>query len=244
MKSPAILSDRALEDINRALPWFAGTQLPDGRIVGRIGAREHKRDSVQVVPDKRIVRLHETLDLSDKRVLEIGCFEGIHTLGLTYFCPSVTAIDVRPLNVIKTLARLSAHGQSAEVYTVDVEEQVTWPHRFDVVFHCGVLYHLENPVSHLRKVLALCDTIYLDTHVAASGRDLHTAVFDGCEYRGYRHTEGGWNDPFSGRAATAFWLRVDDVEGLLHGAGFATERWSERVERNGARVGLLGRREE
>ena len=236
------LSERALEDINSALPWFAGTALPDGRIVGRLDAREHKRDTVQSVPDKRITRLHQTLDLSNKSVLEVGCFEGIHTLGLLEYCPRVTAIDVRPLNVIKTLARLSAHGHSAAVHTVDIEDPDASLGRFDVVFHCGVLYHLENPVSHLRTALASCDAIYLDTHVASPGRDGDEAEFEGKSYRGHLHVEGGWSDPFSGRGSGAFWLRCNDIEALFRDAGFTFELWSERDERNGARIGVLGRR--
>lgn len=236
-----LLDDRGLQELNGLLPWFSGTALPDGRIVGRLDARPGKRESVQAVPDKRITRLHEALDLSDKSVLEVGCFEGIHTLGLLQYCPDVTAIDVRPLNVVKTLARLSAHGCSAQVYTVDVEQVAEW-RSFDVVFHCGVLYHLENPVEHLQALLPHCQAIYLDTHVAEAGRDQDVATFAGRSYRGYRHAEGGWTDPYSGRGGTAFWLRLADIEEILAAAGFAVEIWSSRNERNGARVGLLGTR--
>ncbi|GAB6195294.1 class I SAM-dependent methyltransferase [Lysobacter xanthus] len=237
-----VLSARALQDVNDALPWFAATALPDGRIVGRVATRENKRDTLQPVPDKRIIRLHNELDLSDKRVLEVGCFEGIHTLGLLEFCSDVTAVDVRPINVIKTLARLSVHGRSARVFTLDIEQHGVGAH-YDVIFHCGVLYHLEDPVTHLRSALAACDAIYLDTHIAAAGRDVDVAVLDGREYLGYRHTEGGWSDPFSGRAGSAFWLRREDIDALFHEAGFSSETWSERDERNGPRIGLLGRRQ-
>lgn len=233
---------QALDELNATLPWFAATQLPDGRLVGRLDARAHKRDTLQAVPDKRIVRLHQALDLSDKSVLEVGCFEGIHTLGLVEFCPRVTAIDVRPINVLKTLARLSAHGRSAAAYTVDIEQPDALPGRFDVMFHCGVLYHLENPVTHLQAALRACDAIYLDTHVASPGRDSDEADFAGRRYRGYRHVEGGWQDPFSGRGSSAFWLRREDIASLFDEAGFSFETWSERDERNGARIGVLGRR--
>lgn len=239
---PVALSDQALADYNEALPWFSGTVLPDGRILGKVGARANKRDTVQVVPDKRIVRLDEAVDLSDKSVLEIGCFEGIHTLGLCLYCPDVTAIDVRPLNVIKTLTRLSAYGRSAKVYPLDIEGPLGALPHFDVVFHCGVLYHLENPVSHLLSILGFCDAIYLDTHVAEVGRNADVLVHEGRTYHGYRHTEGGWLDPFSGRASAAFWLLPADIERLLIEQGFSCETWSERAERNGARVGLLGKR--
>lgn len=235
------ISDQSLQELNAALPWHAGTLLEDGRLVGRLDARPHKRDDVQPIPDKRIRRLDQELSLAGKSVLEVGCFEGIHTLGLRHFDADVTAVDIRPMNVLKTLARLSAHGESARVFVLDVEEATTLAH-FDVVFHCGVLYHLEDPVTHLRNLLPACDAIYLDTHVAGEGRDGDTMVVDGETFRGYRHQEGGWNDPFSGRGASAFWLTLQDLQALLEAQGFACETWSERAERNGARVGLMARR--
>lgn len=235
------ISDQSLQELNAALPWHAGTLLEDGRLVGRLDARPHKRDDVQPIPDKRIRRLDQELSLAGKSVLEVGCFEGIHTLGLRHFDADVTAVDIRPMNVLKTLARLSAHGESARVFVLDVEEATTLAH-FDVVFHCGVLYHLEDPVTHLRNLLPACDAIYLDTHVAGEGRDGDTMEVDGETFRGYRHQEGGWNDPFSGRGASAFWLSLQDLQALLDAQGFACETWSERAERNGPRVGLMARR--
>ncbi len=237
------MSDHALQELNAALPWHAGTLLPDGRLLGRLDARPHKREDVQPIPDKRIKRLDGELGLAGKTVLEIGCFEGIHTLGLRQFGADVTAVDLRPINVLKTLARLSAHGQSAHVFVLDVEESIAGLGHFDVVFHCGVLYHLEDPVTHLRAILPACDAIYLDTHVAEPGRDQDTMMVGGEAFRGYRHHEGGWQDPFSGRAASAFWLTLDDLQALITSQGFECRTWSERAERNGARVGLLARRQ-
>ena len=238
----APMSDLSLQELNDTLPWHAGTLLPDGRLVGRLDARADKRTDVQPIPDKRIRRLDEALPLAGKSVLEIGCFEGIHTLGLRHFDANVTAVDIRPSNVLKTLARLSAHGESAGVFILDVEDANVDLGHFDVVFHCGVLYHLEDPVSHLRAILPACDAIYLDTHVAEPGRDQDTLVVGDQSYQGYRHHEGGWQDPFSGRAASAFWLTLDDLQGLIKAQGFECQTWSERAERNGARVGLFARR--
>lgn len=236
------LSDDDLAEFNRMLPWYAGTQLPDGRIVGSLTARATKRESIQQVPDKRITRLHGSLNLDGKRVLEIGCFEGIHTLGLCGYGASVTAVDLRPVNVIKTCARLAAYGVSANVFAMDVEDPALSLPRFDVVFHCGVLYHLEEPVRHLRRLLPLCDAIYLDTHIAREDENAATLESDGKVFSGHYHEEGGWKDPFSGRGQGAFWLKLSDIEALLSEAGFATDVWGIREERNGPRVGLLATR--
>lgn len=233
------LPDEDLALINASLPWHAATQLKDGRIIGSLTARAGKRTQLEPVPDKRITRLHKALDLSGKTVLEVGCFEGIHTLGLCGYGARVTAVDLRPINVIKTHARLSAYGVSADVFAVDVEDAAVQLPDFDVVFHCGVLYHLEDPARHLKRVLKHCSAIYLDTHIARENEDGAVLVSDGRTYRGHAHGEGGWNDPFSGRGSGAFWLKLSDLEGILGEEGFKADVWGVREERNGPRVGLL-----
>lgn len=242
LKYDVHINDEDLDQINKMLPWHAGTQLSDGRILGKLDARPGKRDLVQPIPDKRIKRLDQEIGLADKKVLEVGCFEGIHTIGLCSFGAEVTAVDLRPLNVIKTSVRLAAYGYSAKVFPIDVEEPTLDLPEFDIVFHCGVLYHLENPVSHLLRLLPRCQVIYLDTHVAAETDEDAVFEVDGRKFKGHQHHEAGWEDPFSGRGAGAFWLRTSDLIGLLDEGGFDTETWSERDERNGKRVGLLARR--
>lgn len=233
------LSDADLDEFNRLLPWYAGTRLPDGRVVGSLTARANKREAVEPVPDKRITRLHAELDLAGRKVLEVGCFEGIHTLGLCGYGADVTAVDLRPINVIKTCTRLAAYGASAHVFTIDVEDESVELPAFDVVFHCGVLYHLEEPVRHLQRLLPRCNAIYLDTHIAREDENEATLTSGGTTYHGHHHEEGGWKDPFSGRGKGAFWLKLSDLRGLLENAGFSVDVWGVRDERNGPRVGLL-----
>jgi tRNA (mo5U34)-methyltransferase len=237
------LTDEDLEEFNSMLPWYAGTKLPDGRIIGSLNARPGKRDAPQPIPDKRITRLHEAIDLRGKRVLEVGCFEGIHTIGLCGYGAIVTAVDVRPVNVVKTAVRLAAYGVSATVLPFDVEDEALDFPDFDVVFHCGVLYHLEEPVRHLERLLAHCQSMYLDTHVADELRSGSTLESGGRIFRGHYYREGGWADPFSGRGEGAFWLMKADLLGLFERAGFRTELWSERMERNGPRIGLFAARD-
>src|SRR5678816_860019 len=128
-----------VSEVNGMLDWHAGTVL-DGRILGRLGVRAGKRTEPGAVPDRRIVNLHELINLTGKSVLEVGCFEGIHTLGLRLYCQDVTAVDIRPSNVVKTLTRLSMHGSNAKVFVADVEALPDQFGTFDLIFHCGVLY--------------------------------------------------------------------------------------------------------
>jgi tRNA (mo5U34)-methyltransferase len=235
------ISDRELAEINAMLDWHAGTLLPDGRLLGKLAVRAKKRVDPQRIPDKRIVKLDQLVGLSGKRVLEVGCFEGIHTLGLRQYCDDVTAIDVRPANVMKTLARLAYHGSHAKVFQMNVEELNVDLGVFDVIFHCGVLYHLLNPVEQLISVGNLTSKyLFLDTHIARDEKKIETRLCDRLEYRGAYHDEGGWRDPFSGKDARAFWLTYESLIASLRLAGFQdTQLLEERSERNGPRVSLL-----
>lgn len=242
MHFPITLKNEDLEDINQRLPWFAGTSLPDGRLLGKIDARPGKRSALQDIPDKRITRLDDVIGLSGKRVLEVGCFEGIHSIGLCGYGANVMAVDLRPINVIKTAVRLACYGYSAQTFVLDVEEPSVDLPDFDLVFHCGVLYHLEDPIAHLARLLPKARAIYLDTHVARDTQEDSVLEAGGKTYVGHQHHEGGWSDPFSGRGAGAFWLKQADLIGFLQEHGFSTDLWSEREERNGLRIGVLGTR--
>lgn len=234
------LSDADLEVINALLPWFAAAPLPDGRLLGRLDARAGKRTDPGKIPDKRIVRLNEAIALRGCRIIEVGCFEGIHTMGLLQFCDDVTAIDVRPINVVKTAVRVSLSGLRARIAVQDVERLSPSFGRFDLMFHCGVLYHLLNPAEHLLAMSSLVDHVFLDTHIARDEPRLVERKVGCTSYRGAFHDEGGWSDPFSGRDPTAFWLTLESVQSLLKAAGFAKQDlWEVREERNGPRISLL-----
>ena len=233
-------SDSDILEINEMLDWRAGTLLPDGRLLGKLEVKAGKRTTPGLIPDKRIVKLNEELDLSNKSILEIGCFEGIHTLGLRMFSDSVTAVDVRPVNVVKTLARLAYHGSNASVYQMDVENSPKNFKNYDVIFHCGVLYHLSDPAEHILSLKGKCTHLFLDTHVTRKDMSIENREVAGLQYSGAFQKEGGWSDPFSGKDTSAFWLTFKSLEEILRFAGFnKINVWETRDERNEPRVALV-----
>ena len=82
-------------------------------------------------------------------MLEVGCFEGVHTIGLLSFTSTVVALDSRIENVTKTLARCAAYGVFPKTYVlnIDDEEQTSSLPEFEVLNHVGVLYHLFNQLA-------------------------------------------------------------------------------------------------
>lgn len=241
-----VLDDDELRELNALLRWYCFTVDSRGRRFGR-RAWEGKRDAPQPVPDPRIVLLDKKFKLGGKDVLEFGCFEGIHTIGLSMFAKSVTAVDARMENVVKTLVRCGFFGCYANVFKCDLEKSsdvVRLP-QVDVLHHVGVLYHLVDPVSHLLSLGRIARFgLMLDTHVAVEHQAKQSYRVDGREFRYYHANEGGRAQVvFAGTADHAKWLLLRDIRLLLGEAGFPEiEIAEERTERNGARVLLFALR--
>jgi tRNA (mo5U34)-methyltransferase len=239
------LDDRDLAELNTILDWKSFVADRHGRRFGNV-AWAGKRNEPQAIPDPRILRLDGELRLADKHVLEIGCFEGNHTVALCRLAQRVTAVDGRVANVVKTIVRCAMFGEHPTVYKCDVEAQPLDSARLavDVVHHVGVLYHLKDPVRHLRNIGAVARIgIMLDTHYALDDEATDTYSVDGGTYRYKRYEEFGLADPFSGMHEHSKWLRLDDMLALLASAGLSDVRLLEtRTERNGARVLLIAAR--
>lgn len=229
------LSDSSLDEINKRLDWHSGITLPDGRLLGSL--TRSKRKEPESIPDYRVKRLNDILSLQGKKVLEVGCFEGAHTLSFLEYTDDVTAIDVRPSNVINTLTRLSVMGKKANVFVANVEELDKKLNHYDLLFHCGVLYHLVDPVRHLKRLEGMADYILLDTHIASPEQTTKAEVIDGNSYDVMKYTEGSWADPFSGKDSYASWLTEESLIKAIENAGYKVEQnWETRQERNGSRI--------
>ncbi|MEK0446556.1 MAG: hypothetical protein RLZZ399_1877 [Verrucomicrobiota bacterium] len=239
-----LISDSELHTLNELLPWACFTVDSRGRRVGRPFA-EHKRNEPQVIPDFRIVELNQRFPLVGKSVLELGCFEGVHTIGLCQHGALVTAIDGRVEHVVKTQTRCALYGYHPEVYCLDLEgPEISKLPEFDILHHVGVLYHLTDPVGHLRSVLQRTrEAVLLDTHVARSGEITHRYESYGASYPVRLYREGGRTDPFSGLREHAKWLLHEDISRILANEGFSNiQELAVEEQRNGLRVCLFAQR--
>src|SRR5213079_2278864 len=88
------------------------------------------------------------------------------------------------------------------------------PAEWDAVFCCGLLYHLQNPVSFLRQLgRATRRLLIVQTHYSTRPDAVHEG------HRGHWYTEG------NGRWASwkndrSFWLARRDLLAVLREAGF------------------------
>lgn len=236
------LTAEDLERLNELLPWRCFTVDREGRPFGGIAWRG-KRVRPESIPDRRIELFQERFDLSDKHVLEIGCFEGIHTIALCRLAARVTAVDARVENVVKTVVRCAFFDERPRVVVHDVEGEAGGDEflHADVCHHVGVLYHLADPATHLRRLGTwISRGLMLDTHYARDedATDEYEVNGERFRFRGYR--ERGRTDVFSGMRPTSKWLRLDDIERVLGSSGFdKIEVVETRDERNGPRVLLF-----
>jgi tRNA (mo5U34)-methyltransferase len=213
------LSDQQLQDFQAAVNWEIGERLPDGRI---LGSPEKHNCLVERVPATATF-VAERFRPAEKTILELGCAEGIHTVQLAKMCKHVTALEVRPKNVICALIRLCLHEVSnAKVLVKDVRELDESFGRFDILYHAGVLYHLDNPVEHLYKIANLADELLLDTHYCTDDTSLPRSDihYNGKTYKAFLYQEFGWADVWSGVEPTSRWLHKDALLGLLNEVGY------------------------
>src|SRR5262245_31816402 len=149
-------------------------------------------------------------------ILELGAHEGNHTLQLATGegVTRVVALEGREDNVRRARLVLEAFP-SPKVdfrhYNLERFDPSEFP-RFDAVFCSGLLYHLPEPWTLIRKVSGLCRLLYLDTHYAAS-EEVRVGP-----YRGRWHPEGP--DPLSGLSARSFWFTFLDLALVLMENGF------------------------
>ena len=142
------LKDEELERLNALLPWAAFVLDRQGRNFGQAYSPK-KRNDPQAIPDRRIIELDRRYGLAGKYVLEAGCFEGIHTVGLLQKGATVSAFDGRIANVVKTLVRCWAFDVYADVLFWNLAEDRprSVSIECDILHHVGALYHLMDPIG-------------------------------------------------------------------------------------------------
>ncbi|HEU4420359.1 MAG TPA: class I SAM-dependent methyltransferase [Planctomycetota bacterium] len=115
--------------------------------------------------------------LAGRSVLDVGCNEGGYSFAaLDNGAAHVTGIDVRPVNVEKARFVARVKGRTkAEFYLASCDEWLARdPEPVDVVFLCGLLYHLVEPWKTIEQYCALAREGVFVTCVLAGGPDGYT----------------------------------------------------------------------
>jgi tRNA (mo5U34)-methyltransferase len=219
------LSDQELTKLNGSHGWVCGTRDAKGRILGNKGR-------IYDIPERRVVMAEKALGFAGKTVVEFGCLEGCHTVALARQAVSVTAIDFQDKNLEKSRLRCGLYGVSPTFLKLDVEAQDPPP--ADLYFHSGVLYHLQDPVSHLIRIAPLAKELFLDTHHARKAADRYVAAADGKQYLFSKHGEA--THPRAGAGTFSRWITLDAIVSTLKRFYRKVVIIRDEDERNGARV--------
>ena len=140
-----------IEDLNR-LGWYHSIELPSGEVI----------DGVQSIAQlrKRIAQFPIPEDLTGKRVLDIGAWDGWFSFEMERRGASVLAIDsARNTRFLKAREILGSRVEYriADICRVTARELG----RFDIVLFFGVLYHLKHPMLALETVCDLSTGLVL-----------------------------------------------------------------------------------
>jgi hypothetical protein len=236
------LSDAQYQELQNALQWDMAERLPDGRILGS----PDKLGWIKEGPDHKVAFLAQQVPLHDKTVLELGSYEGDLTVQLARVSKFVTGLEVRPANVLCSLARLLVHDiTNARIMLKDVQQLDESFGSFDVLFHAGLLYHMLDPVDHMYRMSKIADILLLNTHYYSDelGFERDDIVRDGVTYRGAVYNEYGFEERLSGVTPTSRWLYRDDLLKLLGNVGYdQIEIARDLSTKSGPKLTLLAKR--
>jgi len=195
-------------------------ELPDGSELRGLQSVEHLRH--------RLDLFQLPQDLSGKRVLDVGAWDGWFTFECERRGASVVAVDCVELETFHEAHRLLK--SRAEYLILDVNElSAARLGTFDIVLFFGVLYHLRHPLLGLERVVELCtDTALIESFVINGEHRAVPAVMEFYE----RAELGGQIDNWCGPSPEC-------LLAMCRSAGFAT---AELLDITSNRASVLCRR--
>ena len=145
--NPAVTAavQRQADELRR-LGWYHSFELPDGAVITGHMSLDQQRF--------RLAQFPIPADLTGKRVLDIGAWDGWFGFELERRGASLVSVDlVKNERYLQARELLGSHAEYvvSDVYDLRPAE-IGY---FDVVLFLGVLYHLKHPLLALERVCAL-----------------------------------------------------------------------------------------
>jgi hypothetical protein len=154
-------------------------------------------------------------------VLELGSLEGAHSIQIARrpFVQRLLSAEGREENVRRARFIMDIlELENVEVIRADLEaEGWTSLGHFDATFCAGLLYHLLEPWTFLKRLRNVTSHAFIDTHYSPTG---YVELGD---YRGRIYREWGLEDVFSGLGSISFWPTLEDLQRMVSEAGFALD---------------------
>lgn len=173
-------------------------------------------------------------DLSKVRILDLACLEGAYAIEFALHGAEVVGIDIRETHLVKANFVKDALGlERLSFVQGDVRHLNPETHgRFDVVYCCGIFYHLDahDQFEFAAAMHSVCDrALLLDTHVSIApkeSRDWRGNQYWGCVYR--EHPDDAEEADRERRLwqsidnTFSFWPTEDSLMNLLTDVGFTS----------------------
>ncbi|HYP07834.1 MAG TPA: methyltransferase domain-containing protein, partial [Bryobacteraceae bacterium] len=164
----------------RELGWWHSFELPDGSVV----------EGVCDLPGlkHRLAQFPIPQDLTGKRVLDVGAWDGFFSFEMEKRGAEVVAVDCwdnERFRLMRSMLNSRVEYRIHDMYELTPATVGT----FDIVVFFGVLYHLKHPLLALERVCALTtDLACVDTFVSEDDSPIPRMEF-------YEHAElGGQTD--------------------------------------------------
>lgn len=201
-----------------------------------------------LIPEARIDKLIQSIDIKNFRILELGCLEGLHSLILHMLgAQEIIAIEGRKENFLKCLIVKNAFNLNRCKFLFgDINEILPFlSGGFDLCLALGIIYHLENPLSVIFRISQLADALYVWTHYSTlhyPPGDLVEVEYRNKTYKG-KYVGENRGHYLSGLHSKSFWIFEDDILKAVLNAGFKDIKFIEKEEHeNGPAMTFLARK--
>lgn len=170
------------------------------------------------------------------RMLELGPLEAAHTYQFEREgIPEIVAVEANVEAFVKCLIVKNLLGLQKSKFLLGdfVEYLKTDNSRYDFIFCCGVLYHMQDPVQLIELMAARTDRVFVWTHYHTDG---FRPGLVGKTVRRYGEAFRYYEIPYAGRHLGTFWggnkpsaswLSRDDVLRAFRLNGFTNTRIHE-----------------
>jgi SAM-dependent methyltransferase len=192
------------------------------------------------IPNTRLKRIMQIVsDLSEKplsesRILDLGCLDGVFSIELAQRGAQTVGVEVREANIQKAIFCkdiLKLHNlefRKDDVRNISSESYG----EFDVIICSGILYHLPagDAINLIHKMFEMAKrAVIIDTHTSLESAEvfLHGDVeYRGCTYREHEDNATPEQKAKSLWAAadnvTSFWFTRPSLVNILSKAGFSS----------------------
>lgn len=160
------------------LGWYHSIELPDGGVIEGLQSLDQQRERLRQfpIPD----------DLTGKRVLDVGAWDGWFSFEMERRGAEVLAVDsAKNTRLLEARQLLGSRidYRIADICRLTAKDVGT----FDIVLFFGVLYHLKHPLLALENICGMCrDMACIESFVTDADPQAHPLMefYETTELRG------------------------------------------------------------